>query len=155
MLKAAWDEVRPLTIKNCFSKAGFFCSSEPEIELIEPPEDWTTISNGLLYEEFLSIDANLSTFGQITEEEIVSKIQNKKICESESSGDERKEENVEEKLPTSGEAYNYLQKTNKFIEAQEDVPDNVFAASHTIENFLLNCKIQNRKQRKITDFFSS
>lgn len=152
MLKAAWEEVSPRTIKNCFAKAGFFCDLEPEIELIEPPLDWTTISNGLLYEDFLRVDENVSTLGQLTTEEIVAQIQNKKACEAESSEEEFEEAGVEEKLPTNTEAYDFLQKTMMFVEAQENVPDNIFAAAHSLDTFLLNCQVH-KKQKKITDFF--
>lgn len=41
----------------------------------------------------------------------------------------------------------------KFIEAQKDMPDNIFSATHTLENFLLNCQIKNIQQKQITHDF--
>lgn len=149
-LKAAWEEVGPVTIQNCFAKAGFLCSLEPDVELIEPPQQWSQISHGISYEDFLNIDQNVPTFGGMTAEEIVSQIQNKKICES--SDNESDEEDVEEKLPTCQEANDFFQNTIKFIEAQQGVPDDIFAAAHKLEKFLLNCQLQKKKQAKITDF---
>lgn len=153
MLKAAWEEVTQLTIRNCFAKAGFFSSEEPEIEILEIPEGWSNVSNGVSYEEFVNVDGNLSPFGHRSDDEIVSSLLHKKARTEESSDDEDESEIVEEKLPTCQEAINHLEKTNKFIEAQEDVPDSIFAASQLLESFLLQSQIKNRQQTKITDFF--
>lgn len=76
-------------------------------------------------------------------EEIVSEIQNKKICGVESLEDECEEENAEKKLSTTKGAHDFLHKTMRFIGTQEDVPDDVFAASRTLERFF--AQLSNQK----------
>ena len=81
---------------------------------------------------------------------------NKKPCNEDSSQDEFSEVNDNGlNLPPSIEAYDYLQKTTKFIEGQENVPDLVFTATRVLENFILNSQITHRKQTKITHFFKN
>lgn len=151
MLKAAWEEVTPLTVRNCFAKAGFFCTVEPEIEILDIPDGWSKISNGSSYEDYLSVDENLSPFGHRTDDEILGL---KKMRENESS-DEEEEAIAEERLPTSSEAIDHLEKTSKYIEGQENVPDSVFAAARTLESFLLHTQILNKSQKKINFYFKS
>lgn len=156
MLKAAWDEVTASTIKNCFAKAGFFQTVEPEIEIITAPEGWDALSNGCSYEDFLKVDENLSPFGLREVDDIVSELLNKKLRQEDSSEDEdlADSKNTDEKLPTGSEAFEFLQKTSKYIEGQENVPDFVFKAARELESYVLNSIVANKKQKKITDFFN-
>ena len=75
MLKESWNRVTPETVQNCFKKAGFFSTLEPEVNLIvETPKDWNDISNGVSFEDYVDIDENLSVFGARSDEDIIAEI---------------------------------------------------------------------------------
>lgn len=148
MLKSAWEEVTSTTIKNCFAKAGFFCSEEPEIDIIEPPADWAQISNGIAYEDFLNVDENVSPFGIRSDDDIVRELQNKQIRAEDSSEEEDEPEEIEKNLPTGSEALTYFEKVAKYVESFENVPDSIFKATRELESFLLQSVVVKKKTKK-------
>lgn len=152
MLKESWNRVTPETVQNCFKKAGFFSTLEPEVNLIvETPKDWNDISNGVSFEDYVDIDENLSVFGARSDEDIVAEIQRKKICLESSSEDEEEEDS--ETVPTFSEATDYLNKLMKFVHAQENVSDSILNGMQDLENFVLNVSLKNKKQKKLSVYF--
>lgn len=126
---------------------------EPEINFLLNDTSidtfWTEITKKIKYDEYLSVDESLSTFGSMTDNEIVAEVWNKKIRKDESSDEEQEAGEIEKKeIPAVSQASNYVEKLKLFVEGQEIVADSVLFALQTLEEFTLNMEIKQKKIRR-------
>ena len=153
MIKAAQDDVKSETSRNCFAKAGFQITVEPVVELLEEElEGWAEISNGVKYEDYLCVDEDIAVFGQKSEAEIITEVLNKTKTVEEFS-DEEEINNVF--VPASYEALKMIENIRVYTESRENVDDTLFQAVEKLESFILIEKKKNLKQKKLTSYLSA
>lgn len=156
ILKESWNKVQPETIQQCFKKAGFFCPVEPEVNIIlETPEGWSKISDGIAFQDYVDVDDNLSPMGEKTDQEIVAEIQGKKVCVDSSSSEEDNAENDLDDVSNASEADECLNKLMRYVHAQENVSDQTFSVLQDLENFIFNSRVKNRVQKKSQNISSA
>ncbi|XP_042901996.1 tigger transposable element-derived protein 4-like [Parasteatoda tepidariorum] len=172
MTDHAWRNVTQKTIQNGFKKAGFKNEREEEMGIIEeeteisekeaeetyiPDEemieinsqDWNAIKSGLKvnisFEEFLQVDDSLATCGTLTDSEIVDNV--RCISEDENEVDE---EHIEAPKVTVKEAEKAVERLTNFLECQENVGHEGFAALSNIRKIIESKKI--RRQKSLKDY---
>lgn len=161
MCKKSWDKVSSRTIANCFKKAGFIhnlTDLEEESEASEIVnnnqnflnEIYLQVERTVSFEEYLNIDDNLAICGDYSQEDIINDIINKNSIIEEQ--DENSDEEIEEPVPSSSEAYENLKKLRRFFEFQEDQTEEMFKFLDVLEDKIVQKKIKNMKQKNISDY---
>lgn len=162
LLFAAWEKVTPKTIANCFRHAGF---AKQGTEIEEPTDNFddedniplaqlmanainTVMTNDELF-EFATIDNDLETCGDISDQEIV------QFLENDNEVDESEEEDMNSQVPSCAEALEAIGIIKKFLTCEgfsnKKVSDSISVLNTELELLYFNSKYN--KQSKITDFF--
>lgn len=155
MLKFAWEQVGRETIINCFAKAGFNSTVEPEVTVIidENVNEWSAVSHGISFTDYVNVDDGVVVFGAPTDEEIITEVQHKKFCPDPSSDDD--ESDIETEAPavvSSSEAQACVGKLFTYLEASENVPESLSAVLSRVESFILSQRVKAKHQQKITNY---
>ncbi|KAJ4430271.1 hypothetical protein ANN_22483 [Periplaneta americana] len=156
MIQNAWQKVTCDTVANCFRKAGFVHQrdeSQPQqdSEDITPVEYWEDVGHDLPYETFVSFDDSLAVCGELTDEDILAEVRNKKAKNASSDEEEENQSKLPEiSLPTSTEAIFHFRELKRFIEGHQNVHGSLFDALNKLEDFTVTQKINKKKQTKIT-----
>ena len=102
-ISAAWNEVTPTTLRNCFQKAGFDFSedncevddtdsaslvSEVEQQLHCLQQSGMTGLNDITPEEYINADEEVTTTGELTNDEIVAQVQSHSSIEDDDDDDD-------------------------------------------------------------------
>ena len=140
MLRAAWLEVQPTTIINCFRKAGFQLTTADL-----PDESSNDFADGISeadFETYIDIDADIVCHGEMTIAEIVSSAKHQSTNDSSDSEDECNE-------PTKpAEVYTGLLKCRKLME-EKGCDLNLY---YKLENQLQTAIAKNTTQTSILNF---
>lgn len=158
MCSSAWDQVTPITIANCFKKAGFqhiTLERLQEIEDIIPvAEHWDDVTgeSGVSYEDFVQMDNEVAVCGELTNADILSDVINSQTATAISSDEE--DDVIEKPVPSICEAMNHIKELRCFVEGRQNVSDTIFQSLNKLEEFCLKEKINSRKQTKIDHFFT-
>ena len=166
MLVAAWDLVKPETLRNCFRKAGWKkphddeSVSQLEMDCATDDEDDIPLSvlrerlnfpASLSLEDYMDVDQNLVTSETVTEESIRDDLL------AAASGQEEEEEDGDDEpestkpVCSSADAKHYLEEIRRFFESRAMTDDDDFSAINRLDNSLFkNSKL---RQCTISDFF--
>lgn len=161
------------TIANyCFRKAGFVmveieenddydCDDDDKSARLSVPEEWSKFQEHFNCEEtdfetYLKVDSDIIFAECLPEKESV----NATVPECEES-EEKIENSVREEdsgneinlKPTSDQALIAVDILRMYIHGHSAVIGSVFSALNVVENFVEETRVQNFKQKKMTDFF--
>ncbi|KAE9546906.1 hypothetical protein FO519_009882 [Halicephalobus sp. NKZ332] len=164
LLQRAWKEVTSMTISNCFRKAGFVFENTTELQ-VEDIEDKELLSLWSMFQshceinadcdisDYLSIDNEIATSGELSLEEIAQACSSSKVDEANSDSEEDVIE-INERPPITGPAARqaYLQLRRYFEE--NALCEGLYSAFDQIEDLLIKDQISKLKQPKISDFFT-
>ena len=84
-MQVSWQNVKQLTVINCFAKAGFVSSPPDEEEEVEQPPNGMTLGE---FQTFVDMDSSLECHGELTDEEICSSVIQSDCPQSDGEGDE-------------------------------------------------------------------
>lgn len=165
MLQQAWVEVKVETIKNCFKKAHFIENEE----IHEVPEDdaigdeelnvlWQylkskdTLDDNISLNDYMTIDEELVTYGDMTIKEVIESVINNQNNESIVSNDSNELVNEVEEPPVSyrdaqqawGILRRYLENNEKDLTML-----NIF---YTIDDVIAKHRSKELIQKKLTDY---
>ena len=164
-ISAVWNEVTPTTLRNCFGKAGFNvfgdnCDvndtdsaslvSEVEQQLCSLQQSGMAGLNDITPEEYINVDEEVTTAGELTNDEIVAQVQGHSSIEDDDDDDDDDTENNEPEI-TLSEAQICINKVRHFFGAKEGATS--FFASIDSQIIFLDVKRALFKQSKITDYF--
>ena len=148
MLKVAWSDVKPQSTTNCFAKAGFISQVTPdEEEALNPP----TVMLSSEFETYVDLDISLECHGQLTEEDICTKIlqQNHGETSHHDSDDDETSASAASPTPKRGEAMQAMQMLCYFLEKSGADLEQFY----TLERQLLQSFATPTTQTSIRDFF--
>jgi hypothetical protein len=142
MLKVAWQDVKQMSITNCFKKAGFYiCTVDPPVEPEPLPEGLSEDE----FNQFVNVDNTLECHGALTDADILQTVQ--PMTES----DEEADEEIPTPPPSTSDAYIALRTVRSYLEhLGADL-----STFYTMEKEVQQETSRNVKQSSITDFFKS
>ena len=168
IVSMAWREVTCTTIANCFKKAGFIKSEEPEnVPAVEDEEQvdrniWDLIQHqfniDVPSENYLLVDDAVLTSASMTDEEIIQAVKESKEQKCNIKCEEKNEEDEEEKdqsfVPeNTAQCLEAISGIHTFFQSSS-VPEHVFNAIKILEDHALKTAVtRTKKQCKITDMF--
>lgn len=163
--RKAWYLVSDVTVKNCFKKAGFWKSTdeqglpeENDAEIGPSNEEWTKLvsheSNMLMpsFDDFVQIDDDVTTAGELTDDDIVKNCVNTCIAGNDSE-DEAQIPETEIKIIPMKLALNALETVHQYFEYAAVVDQAIFDKIYELEKNIQNTKTET--QTKLTDFLSA
>lgn len=160
MLERSWNEVSPLTIKNCFRHAGFLPQNGEVTDVVREEESLVEWGNSLqnqslsneLFEDFQDVDKDLVTHENATDDDLVASVlaeTNEDIGKDNNSDDD--EDITPPDLPEVLTAMKTVCQYLSFTEvANEETKTVCFDLERKLQNLYYNTKCS--KQTKITDF---
>lgn len=158
MLSKSWQCVTSATIKNCFRKAGLSAGTpddddEEDIPLLE----WLKMQNiqEIIPQDdialYVTADDDLTTSETPSDSEIVAAVSG--LINEDNESDDNEDES-EEEVPKISEAMSAIKTLSRFVEFHTDYSETLQSSITNIENVIFGVSCNQRKQRKITDFFS-
>uniref|UniRef100_A0A914WT09 HTH CENPB-type domain-containing protein n=1 Tax=Plectus sambesii TaxID=2011161 RepID=A0A914WT09_9BILA len=156
MVKSAWNLVTPQTISNCFRKAKFTSQSDEidvqESEVVQEDQGSPNAEDlGISAEEFtelINCDQELECYGELTPQEIIAN-----FCRGDKNDSHDQDGEVEEterQMPTNGEILNAL----NVLRVAVEMKGSNFERFYAFEQEIFDITRSNKKQSKITQFFS-
>ncbi|GFX28812.1 HTH CENPB-type domain-containing protein [Trichonephila clavipes] len=156
-ITAAWDEIDPLIIKNCFRKAAFKFSDEPNTtdniisniteteEILQNFPDYAAVDDAL-------ITSSTRTLGDIIADSL-------SLTTSDPVGSEREKSDSEEEgdhlpTPSVSAGLQIVGELRKLISTMENAEDRLTYVNR-IDNFLSTHATKNLKQSTLDRFLSS
>ena len=159
MVSAAWDEVKPETVKNCFRKAGW----KKDAVVTDADDDEDDIPLAVLrerlrlpetmtFDDFVNADSDLATDEVLTEADIIASLRpNQQTSQIEEEEEEEEETHLENPVCSLADAKAHLQEVRRYLETCSHTSDFDFRSISVLESFLLQSIAQ--KQKSILDFF--
>ena len=146
LLQQSWANVKPETIANCFRHARFIRKSDDPTPTPIPDDDIPLIylCSGVTLQQFASVDNNLPTYEQITEQNIVEAIIQQRQLENQDSDIEEEEQEKDTPTPSVQTTVSTIDIIRNFVESQDSVPDSVFSAVAHINNFVNKCDLSRK-----------
>ena len=148
MLKRSVFLMKPSTISNCFSKAGFEVNTESTI--VSEDDEPEVVLPGISSEEFtafVDIDENYQTSGVFTDQEICEQI----LEQNDTTETTIIDDESEEVIPTTLEALKMIHAIRLYCTTLPNA-DNLQAKIDSIEN-AIESQPKPRKQSSLIDFF--
>jgi len=159
MAALAWDTVSPTTISNCFRKCGFSLPVREEEPLNVDIDDaaWNrvcvtlNVSNPLTFYDYVDVDQDVETVGDLNDEEIIAEISNN------SGTPDDKDDEIDdlpelEPVITRKEALHSIKNLRAYYKTCEEVPPTFFSMLNDLQRL---AEMQNNVvQTKITSYFS-
>ena len=160
MVRAAWDNITPLIIANCFSKGGFISQSESTSEQEEVEEDREDVSLVTLclhepcsFEEYACVNDSLCSAPLLTSADIVTLVRknNDTLTDGEDNDD------TGEPLPkaTNHQAYAAFQDIQAYLLCNSSDANRSYRILRDLEIELTTVTSKTCKQCLITDFCSN
>nr|XP_002735168.1 PREDICTED: tigger transposable element-derived protein 6-like [Saccoglossus kowalevskii] len=173
MLHSSWQKVTDTTIANCFRKASFVHSPNPDVEqevsiadrgdiMADNTSDveclWGNLAHHIelpeiSFSDFVCADDETGVCESPSDDAIIAS-----ILEQNAEADEDDIENVSPdipvdiELPSSSEAMDCIVKLRTYLQSRENVETMIFSQLSTIEDMLFTSICSGRRQTKITDF---
>ena len=165
MISAAWEEVKPETVKNCFRKAGWKKTDGTSIQTENVEDDEDTIPLSVLrerlrlpetmtFEDYVNVDNDVQAHEELTEEDILASLQSTEIPFDEEEEDEDDNDGshfIENRVCAATDAKHYLTELRRFFEYRAITSDVEFSSIAKLESSLL--KNVNNNQTSIQDYF--
>ena len=162
MVSAAWDEVKPDTVKNCFRKAGWRKGDENSTDLNDDEDDIPlavlrerlSLPETMTFEDYINVDSDLATEEVLTEDELFASL---RTTPQTTQGKEEEEEEEDEENQTENpvcslaDAKVHLQEVRRYLETCSHTSEIDFRSISALESSLLQTFAQ--KQKSIRDFF--
>lgn len=144
-ISAAWDEIKPDVIRNCFRKAAFGVWNDSEQADSSPleDEDFQSLQN---FPDYATVDDDLVTSSTRTLDEMIA---DATIVEN-----AKEEDDEPPPTPTVTAGLQYLGELRKVLSSLEHAEE-MLSYVNKIDNFLAATHIQNLKQTQIDTFFPS
>ena len=140
-ISAAWNDMEPTTITNCFRKAKFWSDAE---QLVEKEEDTEFLEE---YADYIGVDDDLVTAEVRSLEQLVD--DHTQDPEEETNSDE---EDTPAAVPSVGEALQSLNNVRSFISSVEE-SEEMLSLVHRLKNFMYQKTSKNAQQSKLDAFF--
>lgn len=118
MCHNAWAKVTTTIIENWFKKARF-------------KNKWD--DTGLLEEEYVNLDEEVAACWELSEEDILAEVKNKKSAEL--SDAEEEDTGPEAPIATTSEALQHLREFRRYVEGQTEASVAVFNSINVLEDF--------------------
>lgn len=170
MVSTAWEKVSSKTIESCFRHAGF--TKAVNEEAIDIDSDFDEEDNMPLAQlinsvtatvltddellEFVNIDQDLETWGDLNEAEIVKNLEKDTVV-TEITEENDDEEGADLQVPSCAEALQAVSTLRRFATFEglkdKEVLESISTLEKRLERTYYNTKCN--KQSKITDFFST
>jgi len=163
-LRAAWNSVTAVTIKNYFCKAGFTDTVAIDDESIafegftdnDLMDDlgWLLEDTHITFDQFVGIDDDVETYEMPTDEEIIAMSITE--VEAEEKSDDDEDEVLTPVCPTPFSATTAIEAVSTFSdfhETCENVPETVYDCVAQLKDFASQSYAKRCRQSKITDFF--
>lgn len=164
-LSQAWKSVTPITVANCFKKAGFIATiinDAKENDCVESMdtlndywsrlEELHLISDSQDMEEYLSIDSAVITSAQLSDEDILAGVQETKAVENEEDSTCDMIETETKAIPKGKEARAAIDVLRRYISGSE-TGASFLESLDAIEDFIYENESRQR-QSKITRYLS-
>ena len=164
MIAAAWELVKPETLKNCFRKAGWKKTTEgPSTSVFQPEEidedeiplsvlrERLHLPDSLSFDDYVNVDNNLETSETVTEESILAELTTLTGEEEEEEEDAENETVSVPPVCSFADAKKYIEEIRRFFESSDRTHDSEFSAISQLDNALFR-NVQYR-QSVISDFF--
>ena len=169
LIHAAWNQVTPQPIANCFRHAGFV-KPDAEQSLTPPdvqddipaPSDSTweqlqsTLGFACSFEECTTADDHIATTEPLDDESIISRIISRRDPQpsADSDSEDEDEATAQQCIPSNtGAALQTLSGLRSFCQ-QTSLPPHVLDMFTTLEDHLISQQVQRfNTRKKITDFF--
>lgn len=147
-ISAAWDEIKPDVIRNCFRKAAFGVLNDSEQVDSSPveEEDFPSLQN---FPDYATVDDDLVTSSTRTLDEMVA---DATIVENEKEDSDQDEEDEPAPTPTVTAGILHLRELRKVLSSLEHAEE-MLCYVNKIDNFLAATHTQNHTQTKIDTFF--
>lgn len=149
MCHNAWAKVTTTTIANWFKKARFKKKSDDTGLLEEDADKWE--ANGVTFEEYVNLDEEVAVCGELSEEDILAEVKNKKSAEL--SDAEEEDTGPEAPIATTSEALHHMREFRRYVEGQTDASEAVFNSINFLEDFSNFKKISSAKESDILKYF--
>ena len=151
MISAAWEEVKPETIKNCFQKAGWK-KADNAIMQNKDENNMNTIPLSVLreqihlpetmtFEDYVYVDNELHAHEELTEEDILASLQ---CTETPFEEDEEEDEDehdgncfIKNRDSATTDAKHYLTELRRFFESRAFMSDVEFSSIAKLKSSLL------------------
>lgn len=159
MLNKSWQCVTKATIKNCFRHAGL-SSEEYDDEENMPLSEWLKMCNieqlnsNTDIDSYVSVDDDVITSEMPSDSDIVSEV-SMVISENNESDDSEGDEKNEEPIPKTSDALNAIKILTRFFEFHSVNSETIQKPIIDMEDAIYKISFSERKQQKITDYFSS
>ncbi|CAH1242260.1 TIGD4 [Branchiostoma lanceolatum] len=133
MTREAWRNVQPLTIQNCFRKAGLITVVQPEDSATPQPADIAVpIPEGMTEEEFnefVDLDADVECTGDPSEEEICQEVRESRgtTFTTTEAEDDVDFESSPPPVPSSAEVSTALDVLRRWMQCHDDSEYSHFA----------------------------
>lgn len=174
LVSRAWEKVTSATIANCFKHSGLLTASAQEPSQMDnldyifyeedelPLSEWIKLASGIntivtdeQWSEFVDVDNNLDTWGELDTTEIVDRVLSQ---EDVSADDEEISEEILFEPPSILEALQAAETLRNFIaygNSIEDpkLSDSVSYIEKQLEQAYIHANFNKKVQSKITDFF--
>ena len=157
MLNKSWQCVTSATIKNCFRHAHLSAGTPSDDEENIPLSEWLKMQNieNVVPQQdidlYASVDDDLVTSETPSDSEIVASVSGTVNEDSESDNNE---DEYEEQVPKVSEALSAIKTLSRFVEFHTDYSETLQSSIMNIENVIFTVSCNQRKQQKITDYFS-
>ena len=168
MLSTAWKAVLQSTIAGCFEHAGFtFEHGEMEAEEDEEAEEeemevfedsnvdsaWVRFDcfeeQGVTLDDFVAVDDNVLVAGEMSDNDIVSMVNEKHTEQVDESEDEEDVAADPPSPPSASDALNTLDMLRHFVESQNHPSsDSLINVCYDMEKFIFSCMQQKTVQSK-------
>ena len=160
-LKYAWNNVTETTICNCFRHVGFITDSSNET--VDNPDDNPDISsvldtlrdNGVNIdcqnEEYATADEDLEVAGMLTDEDIVSSI-NEESSKEDGTEEDADQDDEPVTIPSYSDFYSAVDVVRRFVLCKSSTPNDLVAVQ-TLEKLLFSTK-HDAVQTTIEDYFT-
>ena len=172
MVTSSWKEVAPITIENCFKKAGFVIPTEVDdsedimdVDEIEEESNhgdtvirqaWDKIQDsvpGVSFEDFMTADDDVPSTGVPTDADIIASItfENNDASFEDEFDDDVDNCGDEIRPPSSEEAQKAASLLRNYFYFKKDVDDHIF---HYLSDIDCALARERKVQEKLTDYFS-
>lgn len=152
--RKAWLSVSQETIKNCFRKSHFLNDGDQETEPVIPePDGWQVFRPTVAFEDYASVDDNVTISGKLSNQEIMAATGVKVDGQEEEEDDD--DNVVVINKPTREEALQAITLIQNYFQygivVSDQEQDMVYGIERTISNYVPN----DAKQTNLDSFLNA
>ncbi|KAL3214375.1 hypothetical protein MRX96_051495 [Rhipicephalus microplus] len=161
VLSTVWAQIQPGIVKNCFRKAGFQVDSDctdclPQEDQPDPGV-WSAVEEAFgsqQFSDYVTVDDDLVSSEQLTDEEIVAQIRQVPNAEQEEERNEEGNSGIVTEEVTTSQALDYIQGLKNYFEQQATTSDEMNTLV-MMETRIVSKAVRHTVQAKLTSFFQN